>query len=51
MLEEVEQGGAARKSLIENLSYEQIDAIMEALPFEVTFVNADDAVAYFNRYH
>ncbi len=36
MLEGVEQGGAARKSLIENLSYEQIDAIMEALPFEVT---------------
>ena len=49
MLEEVEQGGAARKSLIENLSYEQIDAIMETLPFEVTFVGADDAVAYFNR--
>jgi len=49
MLAEVEQGGAARKSLIENLSYEQIDAIMETLPFEVTFVNADDAVAYFNR--
>jgi len=49
MLEEVEQGGAARKSLIENLSYEQIDAIMETLPFEVTFVDAEDAVAYFNR--
>jgi uncharacterized protein len=49
MLAEVEQGGAARKSLIENLSYEQIDAIMETLPFEVTFVDADDAVAYFNR--
>jgi len=49
MLTEVEQGGAARKSLIENLSYEQLDAIMEALPFELTFVDADDAVAYFNR--
>ncbi len=49
MLEEVEQGGAARKSLIESLSYEQLDAIMETLPFEVTFVDADDAVAYFNR--
>jgi len=49
MLEEVEQGGAARKSLIENLSYEQLDAIMETLPFEVTFVDASDAVAYFNR--
>lgn len=49
MLAEVEAGGAARKSLIENLSFEQLDAIMEALPFELTFVDADDAVAYFNR--
>ena len=49
MLAEVEKGGTARKSLIENLSYEQIDAIMETLPVEVTFVDADDAVAYFNR--
>jgi DUF438 domain-containing protein len=49
MLAEVEQGGAARKSMIENLSYAQLDAIMETLPVEVTFVDADDAVAYFNR--
>lgn len=49
MLEEIEKGGKARKSLIHNLSYEQIDAIMETMPFEVTFVDADDTVAYFNR--
>lgn len=49
MLNELEGGKAARTSLLTNLSYEQIDAIMETLPFEVTFVDADDAVAYFNR--
>jgi DUF438 domain-containing protein len=49
MLEEVEKGGRARKSLIHNLSMEQLDAIMETLPVEVTFVDADDTVAYFNR--
>jgi len=49
MLEEIEMGGKARRSLIHNLSYDQIDAIMETLPVEVTFVDADDMVAYFNR--
>jgi len=49
MLDEIEKGKAARTSLVRNLSYEQIDAIMEALPFEVTFVDAEDTVAYFNR--
>ena len=49
MLEEVEKGSKARKSLIHNLSMEQIDAIMESMPVEVTFVDADDTVAYFNR--
>jgi len=49
MLDEVEKGEAARKCLVRNLSYEQIDAIMETLPVEVTFVDADDTVAYFNR--
>jgi len=48
MVSEVEEGRQKEK-LIEGLSYKEIDAIMEALPFEVTFVNADDAVAYFNR--
>ena len=49
MLNELEGGKAARASLLTNLSYDQIDAIMETLPFEVTFVDADDSVAYFNR--
>jgi DUF438 domain-containing protein len=49
MLEEVEGGKKERTSLIHNLSMEQIDAIMETLPVEVTFVDADDTVAYFNR--
>ena len=49
MLEELERGGAARRSLIHNLSYDQIDAIMETLPVEITFVDEHDMVAYFNR--
>ena len=49
MVSEVEGGKENRARLIKGLSYEQIDAIMEALPFEVTFVDADDTVAYFNR--
>ncbi|MFH1102859.1 MAG: PAS domain-containing protein [Pseudomonadota bacterium] len=49
MLDEAEKGSQAKKGLIHTLSYEQIEAIMEALPFEVTFVDAKDTVAYFNR--
>lgn len=49
MVEETEKGKAMQKKLIESLSYEQLDAIMEAMPFEVTFVDAEDTVAYFNR--
>lgn len=49
MVHEVEKGGTGSKKLIETLSYKQLDAIMEALPFEVTFVDAHDSVAYFNR--
>ncbi len=48
MVEEVEEG-VSRKKLLENLSYKQLDAIMEAMPFELTFVDANDSVAYFNR--
>lgn len=44
-----EMDGTGGKPLIENLSYAQLHAIMEALPVEVTFVDADDSVAYFNR--
>ncbi|MDX1775559.1 MAG: PAS domain-containing protein [Desulfobulbales bacterium] len=49
MLVEVEKDSEAKKRLIQNLSYEQIDAILETLPFEVTFVDAQDTVAYFNK--
>ncbi len=49
MLEEAEKGAAAKKGLIRGLSYDQIEAILETLPFEITFVDADDTVAYFNR--
>ena len=49
MLAEVEKDSEAKKRLLHNLSYEQIDAIMETLPFEVTFVDAEDTVAYFNK--
>ncbi len=49
MLKEVEKGQKEQLSLVRNLSYEQIDAILETLPVEVTFVDADDVVAYFNR--
>lgn len=49
MVEEVEKGRTGQKKIIEGLSYEQLDAIMEAMPFEVTFVDAEDTVAYFNR--
>ena len=49
MVAEVEKGGRGMKKLIETLSYRQLDAIMEAMPFEVTFVDAHDSVAYFNR--
>lgn len=49
MLSEVEEGGKVRTGLLRNLSLDQIEAVMEALPFEVTFVDADDTVAYFNR--
>lgn len=48
MLEEVEEGGKKMR-LVENLSTNQLHSIMETLPFEVTFVDADDTVAYFNR--
>lgn len=50
MLQEVEAGDkGAGKGLIHNLSYDEIEGIMETLPFEVTFVDTADTVAYFNR--
>jgi hypothetical protein len=49
MVEEAEKESETKKGLIYGLSYEQIEAIMETLPLEVTFVDAADTVAYFNR--
>ncbi len=49
MVDEVEKALAGKKGLIYNLTYEQLEGIMETLPFEVTFVDAEDTVAYFNR--
>ena len=49
MVGEVEGGRENKGQLINNLSHRQLHAIMETLPFEVTFVDAEDTVAYFNR--
>ncbi len=49
MVAEQEAAGGIRTRLVENLSYEQLHGILEALPIEVTFVDAQDTVAYFNR--
>ncbi|NTV13960.1 MAG: DUF438 domain-containing protein [Desulfobulbaceae bacterium] len=49
MISEVEGGRDQKGRLLDSLSSQQLHAIMETLPFEVTFVDADDTVAYFNR--
>ena len=49
MLVEIEDEGELQRHLIENLSYKQLHHIIEALPVEITFVDAQDSVAYFNR--
>ncbi len=49
MIEEMEATGGVRTRLVENLSTEQLHGILETLPFELTFVDADDTVAYFNK--
>jgi len=48
MVAEIEDA-SVRVSLAARLSPEQIHAILETLPLEVTFVDAKDTVAYFNR--
>lgn len=48
LVDEIE-GDEGRVQLIRNLSYDQIDAMLDTLPVEITFVDADDAVAYFSR--
>ncbi|MBI9079609.1 MAG: DUF438 domain-containing protein [Pseudodesulfovibrio sp.] len=49
MVEELESAGGIRTRLVENLTSDQLHGIMETLPFEVTFVDAEDTVAYFNK--
>ncbi len=48
MVKEAEEGGTRRR-LVEELSAAQLHGIFETLPFELTFVDAADTVAYFNR--
>lgn len=49
MVEELESADNVRTKLVENLTTEQLHGILETLPFEVTFVDAEDTVAYFNK--
>ncbi len=35
--------------MFENLSKEQLEAILESLPVDITFVDSDDTVRYYNR--
>ena len=49
MIREMETAGDIRTRLVENLTMDQLHGIFEALPFEVTFVDAEDTVAYFNK--
>lgn len=49
MVVELEKTGGIRTRLVENLTQDQLHGILETLPFEVTFVDADDTVAYFNK--
>lgn len=49
MVEELENDSEIRTRLVENLSQEQLHGIFESMPFEVTFVDAKDTVAYFNK--
>lgn len=35
--------------MIENLSKEQLEAVLESLPVDITFVDSEDTVRYYNR--
>ena len=35
--------------MIENLSHEVIEALLDALPVDITFVDEEDTVRYFNK--
>ncbi|WP_163811270.1 PAS domain-containing protein [Pseudodesulfovibrio sp. JC047] len=49
MVEEMESADTIRTRLVENLTTDQLHGILETLPFELTFVDAKDTVAYFNK--
>jgi len=35
--------------MVENLSKPQLEAILESLPVDITFIDSDDTVRYYNR--
>lgn len=35
--------------MIENLSKPQLEAVLESLPVDITFIDSDDTVRYYNR--
>lgn len=37
--------------MIENLSTKQMEGILEALPFDISFVDEDDTVKYWNKHN
>jgi len=39
-----------KKAMIENLSKEQLEGILEALPVEVSFVDENDSVRFWNKH-
>lgn len=46
---ELEKKSGAVERLINNVPLELLDAMLDALPFEITLVDADDTVIYFNK--
>ncbi len=49
LLSAVEMASGGRVDLLASLKTDTIRAILDALPVEVTFVDADDTVRYFNK--
>ncbi len=41
---------SGRISLSENLSIEEAESVLETLPFDITFIDRNDTVRYFNRF-
>lgn len=49
LAEELEKKSGAVERLIKNVSLEFLDAMLDTLPFEITLVDAEDTVIYFNK--